>query len=55
MVPFFGQKNSILASLTMALPRDRLTSENLPGLISMVKNHALKISHKWGYKKEQKN
>ena len=43
------------ASLTMVLPRDRLTRENLPDLTSMVKDHALKISHELGYKEKQKN
>ena len=54
-VPIFDHNNSILASLTMALPRDRLTSDNLHDLISMVKDHALKISHELGYKEKQEN
>jgi len=47
--PVFNHKREIVAGLTIAGPRERLTDKKMPWFIRLVKENALRASHELGY------
>jgi DNA-binding IclR family transcriptional regulator len=48
--PIFDHKGKVVAGLTVAGPRERITNKNIPKLIRLVKEAAQKASYDLGYR-----
>lgn len=48
--PIFNHKRELVAGLSIAGPRERITNKNIPKLIRLVKEAAQKASHDLGYR-----